>query len=122
MARRDEDGYLWFEGRQDDLINSAGYRIGPVEIEQCLAQHPAVAMAGVIGVPDPERGQAIKAFVVLRDGNDPKKGLEDALRKHVREMLGAHQYPRSFEFVEELPLTTSGKIRRRDLRERDDDR
>lgn len=122
LVHRDEDGYLWFRGRRDDLINSAGYRIGPVEIEQCLARHPAVALAGVIGVPDPERGEVIKAFVVPRRMEADRSELEDDLRRFVRERLGGHQYPRKFEFVAELPVTTSGKIRRRELREREAER
>ena len=119
LAHRDEDGYLWFEGREDDLINSAGHRIGPAEIEECLLGHGAVAMAGVIGVPDPDRGEVVKAFIVTGEGVGPTSELEEDLRRFVRTRLGAHQYPRLIEFVDELPLTTSGKIRRRDLRERE---
>ncbi|HZD03869.1 MAG TPA: AMP-binding protein [Longimicrobiales bacterium] len=119
LAHRDDEGYLWFEGRRDDLINVAGHRIGPAEIEESLIGHPAVGMAGVIGIPDEERGQAIKAFVVLAEGARGSDQLEAELREHVRRRLGAHLYPRTFEFLDELPLTVSGKIRRRDLRERE---
>jgi acetyl-CoA synthetase len=119
QASRDDEGYLWFAGRDDDLINSSGFRMGPVEIEDCLQRHRAVALAGVVGVPDEFRGQAVKAFLVLRSGERPSAALEDDIRRFVRERLAAHQYPRHIEFVEELPLTTSGKIRRRALREGD---
>jgi acetyl-CoA synthetase len=119
LARLDEDGYLWFEGRADDIILSAGYRIGPTDIEDCLMRHPAVAMAAVIGVPDPVRTQAIKAYVVLRTGIEARAELEDALRQHVKARLAAYQYPRQFEFVTELPMTTTGKIRRVELRRLD---
>ncbi len=119
LARFDEGGYLWFEGRADDIILSAGYRIGPTDIEDCLLRHPAVAMAAVIGVPDPVRTQAIKAYIVLRPGFEPLHELEDALRQHVKARLAAYQYPRQFEFVTELPMTTTGKIRRVELRRLD---
>ncbi|HEX6513812.1 MAG TPA: AMP-binding protein [Chloroflexota bacterium] len=113
MATLDDDGYLWFKGREDDVINSAGYRIGPVEIEECLMRHPEVAMAAVIGVPDAIRGQAVKAFIVRKPG-----GSVDAvaLQDFVRQRLAAYEYPRQIEFVESLPLTTTGKIRRTELR------
>lgn len=116
LARFDQEGYLWFEGRADDIIGSAGYRIGPTEIEECLLQHPAVTMAAVIGVPDPTRGQAIKAYLVLRAGVQPGPELEEDLRRHIKVRLAAYQYPRYFEFVRELPMTTTGKIRRTELR------
>lgn len=117
MARRDRDGYLWYQARADDVINSSGYRIGPSEIEECLLRHPAVALAAVIGIPDETRGQAIKAFVVPKDGVDPSAELEEEIRGYVRERLAAYQYPRFIEFIAELPLTTTGKIRRTELRE-----
>jgi acetyl-CoA synthetase len=116
LARCDEDGYLWYEARADDVINSAGYRIGPGEIEECLLHHDAVAMAAVIGVPDPLRGEAIKAFIQLADSHSPSAELEEDVRQLVRQRLAAYEYPRQIEFVEELPLTTTGKIRRAELR------
>ncbi len=119
-GRLDEDGYAWFSGRDDDVITSAGYRIGPGEIEDCLLTHPAIAMAAVVGVPDPDRTERIKAFVVLRDGVGPgDAALADAVRDHVRRRLAAHEYPREVEFVAELPLTTTGKVMRRILRDRE---
>ncbi len=111
-----EDGYLFFSGRVDDVINSAGYRIGPSEIEDCILGHPAVAMAAVIGVPDELRGEAIKAFVLLGEGYEPAPALEDQIRQHVRERLAAYEYPRQIEFVSSLPMTTTGKVRRSELR------
>jgi acetyl-CoA synthetase len=116
LARRDEDGYLWYESRADDVINSAGYRIGPGEIEECLLHHDAVAMAAVIGVPDPIRGEAVKAFVQLADSRAPSAELEREIRELVRGRLAAYEYPRHIEFVGQLPLTTTGKIRRAELR------
>jgi acetyl-CoA synthetase len=118
-AVEDQDGYLWFGGRTDDLITSAGYRIGPSEIEECLLRHPAVAMAAVIGVPDALRTERIKAFIVCRPGMVPDAALEESLRIHVRDRLAAHEYPREFAFVPELPLTSTGKIMRRVLRDRE---
>lgn len=115
-AARDEDGYLWFQGRRDDVINSAGYRIGPAEIEDCLIRHEAVAMVAVIGIPDEIRGQAVKAFVMLREGRKPSQALEDEIRQHVKDRIAAYQYPRAIEFVDELPMTTTGKIQRSELR------
>jgi len=119
FGRQDEDGFFWFEGRADDLISSGAYRIGPSEIEDCLLKHPTVAMAAVIGAPDPVRGDIVKAFVVLRPGEAADDGLKARLQDHVRQRLSAHQYPRALEFVDELPLTATGKVRRRDLRERE---
>ncbi len=115
-ARLDEAGYFWFEGRMDDVISSAGYRIGPEEIEQCLLGHPRVALAAAIGVPDETRGEVVKTFVKLREGIDPSPELEEEIRGHVRSRLAAYEYPRQFEFVSELPLTVTGKIRRAELR------
>jgi acetyl-CoA synthetase len=117
-ARMDEDGYLWFIGRDDDVITSAGYRIGPGEVEDSLIRHPAVAMAAVVGVPDPLRTERVKAFVVLNDGYDAGEDLAKAIQDHVKQRLAAHEYPREVEFVPALPLTATGKIRRRELRER----
>jgi acetyl-CoA synthetase len=113
---QDEDGYVWFVSRKDDVINSAGYRIGPSEIEASLGSHEAVAMSAVIGVPDERRGEVPKAFVVLRPGFEPTDALADALRSHVRTRLAAHEVPREIAFVEDLPRTTTGKIMRRALR------
>ena len=101
------------------MISSAGYRIGPGEIEECLMGHRAVAMAAAVGVPDPVRGEIVKAFVVPREGEAPTDGLAAALQAHVRERLSAHEYPRAVEFVDALPMTATGKIRRRDLRQRE---
>ena len=119
LAYRDQDGYFWFLGRKDDIISSGGYRIGPTEIEDCLLKHPAVAQAAVIGVPDALRGNIIKAFVVLAGGYEPSEVLVGEIQKHVRERLAAYEYPREIEFMKELPLTTTGKIRRSELRRTD---
>lgn len=119
MARMDADGYLWYDGRSDDVIKSAGYRIGPAEVESCLIQHPAVAMAAVIGKPDAERGAIVKAFVVLAQGHVPSPDLEASLARHVRGRLAPYEYPKEFEFVDELPMTTTGKIQRKVLRDRE---
>jgi acetyl-CoA synthetase len=116
LGVHDEDGYIWFEARKDDVINSAGYRIGPGEIEGCLGAHEAVAMSAVIGVPDERRGQVPKAFVVTRPGHNGDRALADELRAHVRTRLAAHEVPREIEFVDDLPRTTTGKIMRRALR------
>jgi len=113
----DDDGYLWFVSRKDDVINSRGYRIGPGEIEESLMGHPAVAMCAVIGVPDDIRGQVPKAFVVVRDGATPSDALVRDLARHVRTRLAAHEVPREIVFIDDLPRTTTGKIRRRDLRD-----
>ena len=119
LGIRDENGAFRFVGREDDVISSAGYRIGPGEIEECLMGHAAVAMAAAVGVPDPVRGEIVKAFVVLREGESAADRLAAALQAHVRERLSAHEYPRAVEFVDALPMTATGKIRRRDLRERE---
>ncbi|CTQ58287.1 AMP-binding protein [Roseibium album] len=113
----DEDGYVHFVGRDDDIITSASYRIGPGEIEDCLIKHPAVALAAVVGKPDPLRTEIVKAYVVLRPDNAESVGLEDNIRGFVRDRLSAHEYPREIEFVEDLPMTTTGKVIRRKLRE-----
>jgi acetyl-CoA synthetase len=118
LAARDADGFFWYHGRTDDVIKSAGYRIGPTEIEDCLLKHPAVANAAVIGVPDEERGARIKAFVVLRPDAVAGPDTEKSIQAHVRERLAPYQYPREIEFIGALPLTTTGKIQRRVLRER----
>jgi acetyl-CoA synthetase len=117
-ANVDEDGYLWFQARTDDVITTSGYRVGPGEIESCLLGHPAVAMVAVVGVPDPIRTEAIKAFVVLAAGHEATPALTAELQGHVRTRLAAHEYPREIEYLEELPLTATGKIVRRELRDR----
>ncbi len=119
LARMDADGYLWFQGRADDLILSAGYRIGPTEIEDCLMQHPAVARAAVIGKPDPVRGEVVKAFVVLAPGHEPSQETARSIQEHVKRRLAAHEYPREVEFVEGFPMTATGKIKRDELRRRE---
>ena len=119
MARMDVDGYLWYEGRSDDVIKSAGYRIGPAEIENCLIQHPTVAMAAVIGKPDAERGSIIKAFIVLAEGVKASPVVQENLALHVKSRLAPYEYPKEFEFVKELPMTTTGKIQRKVLRDRE---
>jgi len=119
LGRMDEDGYVGFVGRTDDVIISAGYRIGPEEVEDSLASHPAVADAAVIGVPDEERGEVPKAFVVVAPGHEPGEGLIETLQAHVKDRLAKYEYPREIEFVEEMPTTTTGKVRRADLRERE---
>ena len=116
LARRDEQGYFWYVGRKDDLISSAGYRIGPAEIEDCLIKHPAVFMAGVIGAPDAVRGEIVKAFIVLKPGFTPEPTLKEDIQQFVKTRLAAHEYPREVEFLNELPLTATGKIMRKDLR------
>jgi acetyl-CoA synthetase len=117
LGIQDEDGYFWFVSRKDDVIKSAGYRIGPGEIEGCLGAHDAVAMAAVIGVPDDFKGQVPKAFVVLRPGVEPSDELAEELRQHVRKRLAPHEVPREVVFVDDLPKTTTGKIMRRALRD-----
>ncbi|MCW2242839.1 AMP-binding protein [Azospirillum canadense] len=114
----DADGYIRFVGRDDDVITSAGYRIGPGEIEDCLIGHPAVRMAAVVGVPDPLRTEIVKAFIVLQDGVRPSDELAAEIQAHVKTRLAAHEYPRAVEFVDSLPMTTTGKIIRRELRSR----
>jgi acetyl-CoA synthetase len=117
QGKMDEDGYLWFIGRDDDVISSAGYRIGPGEIEDCLTKHPAVELAAVIGVPDPLRTEIVKAFIKLLPGQAGDKGMEDDIRSFVKTRLSPHEYPRQIEFVEQLPLTSTGKIMRKVLRD-----
>lgn len=119
LGTMDEDDYLAFVSRKDNVIISAGYRIGPVEIEEALSASPAVADAGVIGVPDDERGEVPKAFVVLAEGYEPSEELESTLKQDVRDRLAAYEYPRYIEFIDELPKTTSGKVRRTTLEERE---
>jgi acetyl-CoA synthetase len=119
MGEQDTDGSFHFVGRTDDVISSGGYRIGPGEVEACLASHPDVALAAVIGVPDPVRGEIVKAFVVPASGADPTTALATDLQAYVKERLAAYEYPRQIEFLDSLPLTTTGKIRRTVLRQRE---
>lgn len=119
LAIKDEDGYFWFKGRDDDVITSGSYRIGPSEIEDCLLKHPSVAMVAVIGIPDPVRTEIIKAFIVPKPDVRPDARLGAEVQDFVKARLAAHEYPRLVEFVTELPLTATGKIMRRTLRERE---
>jgi len=120
MMRKDEDGYFWFVGREDDMIKSSGYRIGPDEVESCLRKHPAVHMAGVIGSPDPVRGSIVKAYIHLKRGvNQSDPGLAKDIQDFVKARLAAYEYPREIEFVEQLPLGLTGKVLRRELKQKD---
>jgi acetyl-CoA synthetase len=116
-VRRDDDGFLFFEGRADDVIISAGYRIGPFEVESALVAHPAVAEAAVVAAPDEERGAIVRAIVVLRDGHAPSDALAGELQEHVKRTTAPYKYPRRIEFAADLPKTASGKVRRALLRE-----
>ena len=116
LAQKDEDGHFWFVGRKDDVITSAGYRIGPAEIEDCLLKHPAVGMAAVVGSPDEVRTEIVKAFIVPTPGTTPAPELETEIKDFVKQRLAAHEYPREIEFVNELPMTATGKIMRKDLK------
>jgi acetyl-CoA synthetase len=122
LATRDADGYLWYQGRADDVFKSAGYRIGPSEIENCLVKHPAVANAAVVPSPDPERGNIVKAYIVLTPGHAPSPQLEEEIRNHVRGRLAPYEYPKEIEFIDQLPMTTTGKVQRRVLRLREAER
>lgn len=119
LGRREEDGTFWYVARDDDVITTAGYRVGPGEIEDCLIRHPAVAMAAVVGIPDAIRTQAIKAHIVLAEGHEGSPALEDEIRQFVKTRLAAHEYPRHIKFRDSLPMTTTGKIVRRELRAED---
>jgi acetyl-CoA synthetase len=121
VARRDEDGYLYYVGRNDDVFNTAGYRVGPTDIEATLTHHPLVSDAGVIGEPDAERGHVVKAFVLLKEGTAPSPALAAELQNFVKERLAAYEYPKKIVFVRELPRTVSGKLQRSLLRARDAD-
>ncbi len=120
-AERDTDGYLWYRGRSDDIINSAGYRIGPLEVENAVMEHPAVQACAVIGSPDPERGEIVKAFVVLREGISASDDLIRAIQEHVKSVTAPYKYPRAVAFIDALPITLTGKIRRKELRDRESD-
>jgi len=133
MAVRDEDGYLWYQGRTDDMFKAAGYRIGPGEIENCLVKHPAVANAAVVPKPDAERGALVKAYVVLspdyvakRSQHADATAFEEEVRKslqtHVRGLLAPYEYPKEIEFIDQLPMTTTGKVQRRVLRLQEEER
>jgi acyl-coenzyme A synthetase/AMP-(fatty) acid ligase len=114
---QDDDGYLWFEGRTDDVIISAGYRIGPFEVESALIAHPAVAEAAAVAAPDEVRGQVVRAVVVLQPGHEPSDTLVRELQDHVKDQTAPYKYPRVVDFAEALPKTPSGKIRRAELRD-----
>jgi acetyl-CoA synthetase len=120
QGRMDEDGYLWYQGRSDDVIKSSGYRIGPAEIESCIVKHPAVANAAVIGKADGARGQIVKAFIVLQPGQQGSQALVDEIQAHVRARLAPYEYPREIEFIDALPMTTTGKVQRKELRKREE--
>ena len=115
----DEDGYFWFVSRADDVILSAGYRIGPFEVESALLEHPAVAESAVVSSPDATRGEVVKAYVVLAPGFEADAALKKALQDHVKKVTAPYKYPRRLEFVANLPKTVSGKIRRVELRTRE---
>ena len=119
QAMRDDDGYLWYHGRADDIFKVSGYRVGPTEIENCLVKHPAVANSAVVPSPDATRGAVVKAFVLLAPGHEPSEALKDSIREHVKKHLAPYQQPREIEFVAELPMTTTGKVQRKVLRERE---
>ncbi|KAN0015674.1 hypothetical protein ACTFIU_008417 [Dictyostelium citrinum] len=116
LGRKDSDGYIWYVGRDDDIINSSGYRIGPSEIENCLLKHPSVSNVGVVGVPDEIRGEIVKAFIVLNPSYSQSDQLKKDIQNYVKTILSAHEYPREIEFINDLPTTTTGKIIRKDLR------
>ena len=119
VAWEDEDGYFWYVGRDDDLIKSSGYRIGPFEVESALMEHPAVMECAVTGIPDEERGQVVKATVVLAKGYEGSEALAHELQAHVKAATAPYKYPRVVEFAKELPKTISGKIRRVEIRAKD---
>jgi acetyl-CoA synthetase len=120
QGKTDADGYFWYQGRSDDVIKSAGYRIGPAEIESCLVKHRAVANAAVIGKPDATRGAIVKAFIVLQPGEAPSQALIEEIQGHVRGRLAPYEYPREIEFIDALPMTTTGKVQRKELRKREE--
>jgi len=119
LAWMDEDGYIYYAGRTDDIISSAGYRIGPMEVENALMEHEAIAECAVVGVPDPERGEIVKAFIVLRPGVEGSDALVKTLQDHVKKTTAPYKYPRRVEFVDDLPKTVTGKILRRVLRDQE---
>jgi acetyl-CoA synthetase len=115
----DEDGYFWYQGRADDMFKVAAYRVGPSEIENCLVRHPAVANAAVVPSPDEVRGNVVKAFIVLAPGHEACVALEESIREHVRGQLAPYEYPKEIEFLDALPMTTTGKVQRKVMRERE---
>ncbi len=119
VATMDADGYLWYQGRADDVFKVAGYRVGPSEIENCIVKHPAVANAAVVPSPDETRGSVVKAFIVLAAGQVPSAELEADIQQHVRKFLAPYEYPKEIEFIDALPMTTTGKVQRKVLRERE---
>jgi acetyl-CoA synthetase len=121
-AVMDGQGYLWYQGRSDDVFKAAGYRIGPSEVENCLVKHPAVANAAVVPKPDAERGAVVKAYVVLASGFAGDAALVEQLQRHVRGQLAPYEYPKEIEFVDALPMTTTGKVQRRVLRLQEEER
>jgi acetyl-CoA synthetase len=122
QAARDADGNLWYHGRADDIFKVSGYRVGPTEIENCLGRHPAVANSAVVPSPDETRGTVVKAFVLLAPGVAPSEELKESIRQHVKTNLAPYQQPREIEFVSELPMTTTGKVQRKVLRDRESQR
>ena len=118
-ATQDSEGYVWYAGRADDVIIAAGYRIGPFEVESACLEHPAVQEAAAVASPDERRGNVVKAFIVLAEGHAPSDELVKSIQSHVRERLSAYAYPRLIEFVEDLPKTLTGKIRRIELRQKE---
>ncbi len=122
LASADANGYLWYHGRSDDMFKAAGYRIGPGEIENCLMRHPAVANVAVVPKPDPERGNVVKAYVVLAAGYAPASAIAAELQDHVRARLAVYEYPKEIEFIDALPMTTTGKVQRRVLRLQEEER
>lgn len=117
-AYMDEDGYFWYVGRVDDVIISSGYTIGPIEVEQTLMKHPAVLESAVVGVPDKQRGELVKAYVVLEEGYTPSEELKKDIQEFVKDKLSKHEYPRELEFIDALPKTPDGKIKRKVLKNR----
>jgi acetyl-CoA synthetase len=122
MAVMDDAGHLWYQGRSDDMFKAAGYRIGPSEVENCLVKHAAVANAAVVPKPDAERGAVVKAYVVLAPGFTGDDALVAELQQHVRGRLAPYEYPKEIEFIDALPMTTTGKVQRRVLRLQEEDR
>jgi acyl-coenzyme A synthetase/AMP-(fatty) acid ligase len=118
-ATMDEDGYFWYVSRIDDVIISAGYTIGPIEVEGAVMKHPAVEEAAVVGSPDRDRGDLVKAFIKLNEGYEPSEALAEEIKALVKDKLSKHEYPREIEFIDELPKTPDGKIKRKELKERE---
>jgi acetyl-CoA synthetase len=119
LVRLDVDGYLFYLGRADDLINSGGYRIGPAEVENAVSEHPAVQECAAVASPDAERGEVVKVFVVLRPGVVGSEALAKEIQEHVKRVTAPYKYPRRIEFIDSLPKTPTGKIRRRQLRDQE---